>query len=100
MKVEADSAKKVSEKRRSPRSEKLLHYRDPHVCFIRRIDNALMGKWFLLLVLAKGALVLIPIFSMMLPSTIGFFDSYYYAIESSFRFGGAFMKLRPDRSCI
>lgn len=59
-----------------------------------------MGKGFLLLVLAKGALVLIPIFSMMLLSMIGFFDSNYYAIEFSFRFGGAFMELRPDHSCI
>ena len=36
---------------------------------------------------------------LMLLSTIGFFDSYYYAIEFSFRFGGAFMELRPDHPC-
>lgn len=58
-----------------------------------------MGKWFLLLVLAKDALVPIVIFSMTLLSPIGFFDSYYCASEFNFRFGGAFMELWPDHSC-
>jgi hypothetical protein len=58
-----------------------------------------MGKLLLLLVLAKDALIAIPIFSMTVLSMIGFFNSCYCASGFIYRFGGAFMELRPDHSC-
>jgi hypothetical protein len=59
-----------------------------------------MGKWFSLLMLANDAMVAIPIFNMMVLSTIGFFNSCYCATGFIYLFGGAFVELRPDHSCI
>jgi hypothetical protein len=59
-----------------------------------------LRKCFSLLVLAKDALVAIPIFSMVVLSTIGFFNSCYCASRYIYLFGGAFVELRPVHSCI
>ena len=72
--------------------ERPLCYSNPHIFFVGRIDGESMGKWFSLLVLAKDALVVISIFSMMVLSTIGFFNSCYCSSGFLYRFGGAVVR--------